>query len=94
MSEVRHDAAGQVIRVGDLAGGVVFSGNKTPVTVLGSIVALGRDRVRLEVQDRRTVTPRDDLRPHVGEQAWIYLERVFKLENLFLEAENESEEMR
>lgn len=95
-----RDAVGQLTRVGDLVGGV--RPGRYPVTVGGHVTAIGAhgERVRVSVHlvtdtgnhAARSNTYADSGRPRVGDELWLYRERVFRVDALFVEEEEETGE--
>lgn len=77
--EIAYDAAGQVLRVGDLAGGVRVG--QYPVTVVGEVTGLGKLQVKIRVLS----DPAGRAGVHTGNEVWVYLNRAFRVAEMFLE---------
>jgi len=98
--ELTRDAVGQFLRVGDLVGGV--RPGRYPVTVGGHVTAIGAEGARVKVRVHLvTDTGNHDARsnpyarlgqPGVGDEVWVYRERVFKVDALFIDEEEEADE--
>jgi len=94
--KLARDAVGQLLRVGDLVGGVRLG--QHPVTVGGQVVKLLERQVKVRVHlvtdtgdhDRRSSAYVN--RPKVGDEVLIYYERLFRVDALFVEEEEEADE--
>lgn len=74
ITEVR-DAAGKVVRVGDIVGGT--TSGRYPETVIGKVERLSRTQVALKVEN----APVDNgMRPGLGEEVRLTLGRIFLVE--------------
>lgn len=95
-----RDAVGQFVWVGDLVGGV--RPGRYPVTVGGQVTAIGArgERVKVRVHlvtdtgdhAARSNSYADAGRPKLDDEVWLYRERVFKVDALFVEEEKEADE--
>jgi hypothetical protein len=91
--QVTWDAVGQPVRVGDLAGGVRLG--QHPVTVGGRVVQIGERQVKIHVllvtdtgdHEARSTTYVN--RPGMADEVWVYNERLFKVDALFVNEEGE-----
>jgi hypothetical protein len=90
-----RDAVGQLAFVGDLVGGVRLG--QYAYTVGGQVVKVGAQGARVKVcvalvtdtgdHAHRSSAYAESGRPKVGDEVWIYRERVFKVDALFVEEE-------
>lgn len=95
-----RDAVGQFVWVGDLVGGV--RPGRYPVSVGGQVTAIGTrgERVKVRVHlvtdtgdhAARSNTYADAGQPKLDDEVWLYRERVFKVDALFVEEEKEADE--
>lgn len=86
-----RDAVGQFILEGDLVGGV--RPGRYPVTVGGRVTKIGTDGARVKVlvklvtgtgdQARRSNPHANLSMPEIGDEVWLYRERVFRVDVLF-----------
>lgn len=92
--EYTRDAVGQLLRVGDLVGGVRLG--RHPVTVGGQVVKILERQLKVRVHlvtdtgdhDSRSVYVH---RPRPGDEVLVYRERVFRVDALFVDEEDENE---
>lgn len=90
-----RDAVGQFVWVGDLVGGVRLG--QHPVTIGGQVTKILERQVKVRVH---LVTDTGDHarrssayvnRPKVGDEVAVYNERLFKVDALFVEEEEEND---
>ncbi len=95
--EMFRDAVGQFGRVGDLVGGVRLG--QYAYTVGGQVTKIGAQGARVKVRvtlvtdtgdhAHRSSAYGESSRPKIGDEVWIYRERVFKVDALFTEEETD-----
>lgn len=94
--ECTRDAVGQLVWVGDLVGGVRLG--QHPVTVGGQVVKIGERQVKVRVHlvtdtgDHEARSTTYVNRPGLADEVWVYNERLFKVDALFVDEEMESDE--
>ena len=90
-TQTTRDAVGQLVWVGDLVGGVRLG--EHPVTVGGQVVKILERQVKVRVHlvtdtgDHARRTSAYVNRPRVGDEVLVYNERLFKVDALFVEEE-------